>query len=174
MDTTWDPEAALVQLAKEQAAIKEVSGSGEGEELLDIFALGEAKLVKGLPLAVETLSHIMTYSPNERLRLEAAKYMIDRNLGKTGSDSLRGKGDEIDPLQKLLGESVVSTGLSALEAAKRAADAAQQIVDNAPAADLAAIATPATDVLIDLTGVPSTETPCEQGSEAAGAVGGAE
>lgn len=81
---TWDPEKALSQLAETQANIRARNGGREVNEAV----IAEATVRRALPLAAEVLYDIMMYSPNERLRMDAAKQILDRGLGKVGEEGL--------------------------------------------------------------------------------------
>ncbi len=50
--------------------------------------------------AADTLVHLMRFSPNEKLRADSAKYILERTLGKLGDS--KNAGD--DPLQSLMAE----------------------------------------------------------------------
>lgn len=84
----WVPDKALEALNMEQGMSEETP-----EEL------ARRLLREGLPLAVSSLVHLSAHSTNERTRLDAAKSVIERNLGKPG-DQAPGK----DPLEKMFQE----------------------------------------------------------------------
>jgi hypothetical protein len=71
MSTDWDPVEALRSLTVENA----FDGSESPHDLAKRL-LGE-----NLPMSVLAICHMATYSPNETIRFNAAKYVVDRTLG---------------------------------------------------------------------------------------------
>lgn len=94
-DDSWDPDAAAASLSMESTV-----HAGETPE-----DLAERLLREGLPSAVMSVTHLAVHSTNERTRLAAAQYVIDRNLGRVTEVPIGIKGAE-DPLKKLLGSFV--------------------------------------------------------------------
>lgn len=95
---TWDPGRALVALKAEQDAL----GADANEMLLT-----EQRLLRGAPLAADVLLHLMQYSTNERVRMDAAKSVLERVLGKPGEGV--GGGAPMDPIQKLLQQCMIDS-----------------------------------------------------------------
>lgn len=71
----WDPEAALESLTDEASLMDE----GQQDHARRLFR-------ENLPLAAMSVIHMARFSPNERTRLDAAKYVVERVLGKVGED----------------------------------------------------------------------------------------
>jgi hypothetical protein len=67
----WDPDQALESLVEEAPLY------GETPEM-------QAKRIfkENLPLAAQSIAHTAAYSPNESVRLKAATYIVERNLGR--------------------------------------------------------------------------------------------
>jgi len=86
----WDPDERLQELTAERLL-------NDGDDLAGserIFA------ENAIPAAL-AITHMAVFSDNERIRLEAAKYVVDRNLGRIGdTDPLKNVGN--DPLYKFL------------------------------------------------------------------------
>jgi len=70
-DDGWDPEAVL-KAAVEERELMSLTNEEQGERIFK----------EHLPNAAVAICHIATHSENERLRLDAAKYVVERNLGK--------------------------------------------------------------------------------------------
>jgi hypothetical protein len=60
-------------------------------------------LEQSAPAAAMSIVQIALYSHDERRKLDASKYIVDRMLGKIGEEKDNGKGS---PLESLLGEVV--------------------------------------------------------------------
>jgi len=102
-EQTWDPARALLELKQEQDAL----GADFNEA-----ALTERRLRTHAPIAADTLVHLMQYSSSERIRLDAAKTIMDRVLGKVSDAGLMSNGGELDPFQQLLNQCIVDTKLT--------------------------------------------------------------
>lgn len=89
-DVVWDPARALIDLKQEQDAIGPDSNS---------TIMTEQRFIDRAPLAADAIMHIMQHSSNERLRFDAAKYIVDRALGKVSDNGL---GGGPNPLERLL------------------------------------------------------------------------
>jgi len=72
----WDSDEALSNLTMERAV-----HPTESEE-----DLARRVFLESLPIAALTIAHAAQHSGNERIRLDAAKYIVERNLGKIGDD----------------------------------------------------------------------------------------
>jgi hypothetical protein len=97
MDHEWNPEdiGNLVGLEK--------SSASEGDTDLDIAK----KVLDGLSIqAVYALQHLALYSQDERVRLAAAKDILDRTVGRASTQG--SESGAVDPLTKFL-KSVAST-----------------------------------------------------------------
>ena len=89
----FDPDEALAGLAQERQVMD-----------LDEVEQAEKMFKENLPLAVLAVTTLARTAVNERIRLDASKYVVERNLGGLKDvDPTRGKGD---PLLDLLGEVV--------------------------------------------------------------------
>jgi hypothetical protein len=71
----WNPEEALRSLVEERSVL----GEDPEDTARRIFK-------ENLPLAATSIVHIATQSDNEKTRLTAAQYIVDRNFGKTTPD----------------------------------------------------------------------------------------
>jgi len=67
-------------------------------------AQGDRLLLEQLPLAILSLGHLAQGATQERVRLSAAQYIIDRNLGKITE---QGSAKSKDPLEMLIASTVV-------------------------------------------------------------------
>jgi hypothetical protein len=90
----WNPKRALAALAGERDL------AGEDKSMTQV---AETLLEENLPQAVLAIVHMSQHSPNERIRLNAAQYIVDRNLGKITDQGMVG---DSDPLERLLGACV--------------------------------------------------------------------
>lgn len=89
----YDPDAALL------ACVEEHTVMGTSYESQTRNTLEQAA-----PLAAQTIVNIAMYSVNEKLRLEAARYIVDRNLGRIGDERM--DSAKSSPLEELLGDVV--------------------------------------------------------------------
>lgn len=88
-----DPEAE--QRLDEALRMERVTHSDESEEALTqrLFKENGARVAMGLV-------NIALKSPNERIRLDASKYVVDRVLGPLGKETYRAES----PLEKLVAQ----------------------------------------------------------------------
>jgi hypothetical protein len=93
----WDPARALVELKAQQDVV------GDTNELI----LTSQRLLRGAPIAADVLVHLSQYGSTERIRLDAAKYLLDRVLGKS-TDGLAPEGVR-DPFQLLMEQCIVDS-----------------------------------------------------------------
>ena len=70
-DKEWDAEEALKALTMEKAL----------EGLDDPHKLADRLFKENLSLAVMAICHLASYSHNEGMRFNAAKYVVDRSMG---------------------------------------------------------------------------------------------
>lgn len=91
----WDPDKAMEALA-EEAHILELTPVDQANRLLE----------EALPLAVAGLVHLSQFGETEKMRFDAQKYLIDRNLGTPSKEGDRAAGEE-DPLDRLVGDCVM-------------------------------------------------------------------
>lgn len=89
----WDPKAALESLVDEK------SHFDESDEQLAKRLFKEAS-----PRAALSIIHMAAHSQNERIRLDASKYITERVLGPASSPASEGESDT--PLEDLLGDIV--------------------------------------------------------------------
>jgi hypothetical protein len=86
----WDPDQALADLVDESAL-------DDG----DHHAAAERIFREHATVAAKAICHMAVHCSNDRLRLDAAKYVVDRNLGRIGdTDPLRAAGN--DPFMQFL------------------------------------------------------------------------
>jgi hypothetical protein len=89
----WDPLETLKALQEETEALD------HGDETRTADRLFRA----GLPVAAAAVVHIAQHCPNEKTRLDAARYVVERNLGQL-KDVLPQVAN--DPFEELLGDIV--------------------------------------------------------------------
>jgi hypothetical protein len=77
--TPWDADEAIEALAMERSV----------DPSLTEVDLARKILLENLPAAVQGLVHIAIHGGNESLRLNAQKYIIERNMGKVGDDNIK-------------------------------------------------------------------------------------
>jgi hypothetical protein len=99
----WDADEALHSLADETRIL---DGDDPTMSARRIFRENAA-------IAATTICHIAKYCPSDRTRFEAAKYVVERNLGRIGEETTV----EDDPLQALMA-SVVKSEESAMARAR--------------------------------------------------------
>jgi hypothetical protein len=80
----WDPENKLTALADEI----NLSDGNETEAAKRIFK-------ESAVLAAQAICHIAVYDDNSRVRLDAAKYVVERNLGKLGDPTGGNESEDI-------------------------------------------------------------------------------
>jgi hypothetical protein len=90
----WDPVRALSAL-KEEADL-----FGRSAEAQTRHVIAEAG-----PAAAAAVVFMALQSANEKVRLEAARYILDRNLGRVGEE--KKSEAEVDPLEQFLGDDIV-------------------------------------------------------------------
>ena len=73
----WDPESALNNLKLEKAL----------EGLDNNLTLAKRLFEENLPLSVMSICHMAVYSPNEGIRFNAARYVVDRTMGPADKSS---------------------------------------------------------------------------------------
>lgn len=88
----WDPKHALEALTEEQ----EVMGETVEDQAKRIFR-------DALPVAAMAVVHLAQYSGNEKTRLEAARYVVERNVGRLQDMAIVGIDD---PMAALMAEIV--------------------------------------------------------------------
>src|SRR5215831_9957685 len=84
----WDPEVALASLAEDSSLLDDG----------DTLSTARRVFRENAGVAAAAIVHIAKYSVSDRTRLEAARYVVERNLGRVGEDETID-----DPLEKLLG-----------------------------------------------------------------------
>ena len=89
----WDPDEALLATVKDKE-IFNTSYEDQTREVLD----------QAGPSAARSVVNMALYSQNEPVRLKAATYILDRQLGRTGEE--KQSQSTVDPLTALLGEIV--------------------------------------------------------------------
>jgi hypothetical protein len=91
MSKEWSVEEALASLETDRTVHGDEAETQRAERLF----------LEALTVSVQSVCHIAMYSPNERLRLDAAKYVIERNLGRI-VDATPLAPRSKDPLQDLV------------------------------------------------------------------------
>jgi len=86
----WDPQAALASLVEERDVLDGGDGSATAKRLLQ----------QNLPAATASIIHTALHSPNEHLRLDASKTILDRCLGTVAQVDPLGRVE--DPLETTL------------------------------------------------------------------------
>jgi len=97
----WNADTALDFLVMERA----VNPSESTEEM------ARRLFHENLPTAVASIVHTAIHSPNEKTRLDASKYVVERVLGKIGMEQ---PDDGKSPWESLLAN-VVTSGTNAAE-----------------------------------------------------------
>jgi hypothetical protein len=87
---SWVPDDALAALNMERQL-----NPSETEEQLARRLLREA-----LPRSAASIIHMATHSYNERVRLDASKYVVERTMGRIG-DNFEG---DVNPWEKLFND----------------------------------------------------------------------
>jgi hypothetical protein len=86
----WDPDDIAQKLV--------VPRSGAEEQTPESQATTTFR--ESLPVAAASICHLALHSANERIRLDASKYVVERNLGRIGENNLPGAKDPVDDLIK--------------------------------------------------------------------------
>jgi hypothetical protein len=97
----WDAEAALEGLVSETI---DVHGG-------DTVKHAEMILHDAAAVAATNIVHTAKYSPNEKQRMDASKYIIERVMGRVGDSKNAGE----NPLEELLREAVKSVEMTTEE-----------------------------------------------------------
>ena len=97
----WDPQRALQSMVLES--------NFENEP--DLAKITQKMVTDASPMAAQRIIQIAMFSHDERRALDASKYIVDRVLGPVTNPS--GAGEEITPLEALLGDVVVDMVSSA-------------------------------------------------------------
>lgn len=93
-ETHWDPEQALRDLAEEVPILDHGDQRSAARRIF----------VENAAIAAQSIVNIAIYSPSDRTRLEASRYVIERNLGRLGETT----EDIDDPLTSLMASVVIS------------------------------------------------------------------
>lgn len=83
----WDPTTELSSLMLAQDA-DPILRTDQAQHARDIFK-------EAAPMAARAICHLATFSRNERVRLDAAKYVVERNLGRVADDPTITGGDDM-------------------------------------------------------------------------------
>ena len=89
MARDWDPDEALESLKMERQLAPD-----ESEE-----QIAKKLFRENLVTATQAICHLAVYGMNEKLRFDAAKYVVERNLGPAGYD-----GGVKDPIEDLIAD----------------------------------------------------------------------
>jgi hypothetical protein len=85
----WDPQRALDCLSSERA----INPDETDEEM------AKRLFRENLGMAVMSICHTAQHSANEKVRLDAAKYVVERNLGRLQDAQ---PNAVVDPFEKLM------------------------------------------------------------------------
>lgn len=88
-DPDWLPDDAVAALNQERVFTQETPA----EMARRIFK-------ESAPNAAASIVHVALYGSNERLRLDASKYVVDRVLGRVGEDVNIGVDSPLDAMIK--------------------------------------------------------------------------
>lgn len=89
MDHEWNPEDVLSGMLDERTTIHpDESYADTAKRMFEENVIG----------ATASLVHLALNSQNEKIRLDASKYIIERNLGSVNNPVSSGKGDPWDAL----------------------------------------------------------------------------
>ena len=87
--SAWDPDRAF--------DIVNLEGSTTDGDL-DMLKLAQKYLERGSALAAQSIVHLAIHSPNERVRLAAAKEVLTRTMGPANDQAAQ----QTDPLTRLV------------------------------------------------------------------------
>lgn len=88
-DPHWDPKTALQSLETDAVVNEE-----------DEMKATRRLFKESAPGAAMSIIHLSMYAEHDRVRLDASKYVVERVLGPTGSDT----SDADNPLENLLAD----------------------------------------------------------------------
>jgi hypothetical protein len=88
-DPDWLPDEAVEALNSERTILH--TSETNAQTARRIFQ-------ENAPGAAASIAHIALYGSNERLRLDAAKYISDRVLGRVGDDLGQGEDSPLDAM----------------------------------------------------------------------------
>lgn len=93
-DKGWIPDDALESMIMERSVHTKEDNKALSRRLID----------ENSPVVAHSMIWLAVHSPSERVRLDAGRYLLDRNLGRVGEE----QGDQKDsPITELL-ESVLA------------------------------------------------------------------
>jgi hypothetical protein len=98
---TWDPDLAIQELLAERAydgINLAASDQGTTNEITKRI------LREAAPMAAKALVHLAQFADSDRIRMQAATYIVDRNLGRLGDNTVVA---EKDPFEELLAKCIV-------------------------------------------------------------------
>lgn len=84
----WVSDDALASLATERQLHEDETEEGTARRLMR----------ENVGVATLSIIHLATHGSNDRLRLDASKYIVERVLGRVGDDAF---GDERSPLENM-------------------------------------------------------------------------
>jgi hypothetical protein len=94
-DPNWLPESAIEALNSERRTLYPDETQAQTARRL---------MQENSPGAALSIIQIALYSPNDRLRLDASKYVIDRVLGRVGEDLNQGEDSPLEAALKRMQE----------------------------------------------------------------------
>lgn len=104
----WDPHRMLASLTDERDVRGEV----------DEVSTADRIFRENLPMAAQAIVHTAIHSTNDKLRLDAARYVVERSLG--GIAHVIPKTSSNDPFTELLADVVSEVEEEHVERAKEA------------------------------------------------------
>lgn len=94
----WNPDKRLEELAFEQ----QIDDGDPAKTAMRIFR-------ENAVMAAHSITWMAIHSPDQRIRLDAAKYTVERIIGKVGDEQVF----DDDPIESLLRDIVRETGVGA-------------------------------------------------------------
>lgn len=91
----WNPDEAMKALA-EEATILDLTPAAQAQRLME----------EALPVAVAGLVHLSQFAETEKMRFDAQKYLIDRNLGTPTKEGDLAATVQ-DPLEQLVEDCII-------------------------------------------------------------------
>jgi hypothetical protein len=88
-DPEWLPDEAVEALNTERTLTQETAPEMTRRLFRD-----------NAPGAATSIVHVALYGSNERLRLDASKYVVDRVLGRVGEDVIPDKDSPLEAMMK--------------------------------------------------------------------------
>jgi len=71
-DHSWDADRVLASLVEERTVMEDINERDTAERIFR----------ENLAISAQAICHLASFSANERTRLQAAQYVVERNLGR--------------------------------------------------------------------------------------------